>query len=294
MQYFPEVKQRPQERSSIRLCFRRTPPHQGVSEAGSARFDLSEWHQTTVASESTAQFQANISEHIHQLVLDSDDVEVFLRELAGMSARTLSAPGDKVLCGVTLWRHRKPVTVANSNAEAEEIGQVQYRFSDSPCMKASREQVTIELPDLEADTDWPVYTDMLMELGIRSLLAVPFKLEGDTRAALILYSGRADRFDGHTRAIAEDFVRQTSMALDLAVRLARYSEAAADLRATLETRTVIDMAVGIIMAQNRCTQIEAFNILKTASSTRNIKLREVARTVVLNLGQGPVKTYYDA
>ncbi|MEE2568723.1 GAF and ANTAR domain-containing protein [Pseudarthrobacter sp. J64] len=247
-----------------------------------------------MASESTAQFEEKISEHLHQLVLDSEDVEVFLRELAGISARTLSSPGDEVLCGVTLWRHRKPVTVANSNEAAEKIGQIQYRFSDSPCMKASREQVTIELPDLEESTDWPVYSELVMDLGIRSLLAVPFKLEGDTRAALILYSGRANRFEGRTRAIAEDFVRQTSMALDLAVRLARYSEAAADLRATLETRTVIDMAVGIIMAQNRCSQIEAFNILKTASSTRNIKLREVARTVVLNLGQGPVKTYYDA
>lgn len=248
----------------------------------------------TVASESTAHFEAKISEHLHQLVLDSDDVEAFLSELAGISARTLSSPGDEVLCGVTLWRHRKPVTVANSNDQAQEIGQVQYRFSDSPCMKASREQITIELPDLEEDTDWPVYAEMVMGLGIRSILAVPFKLEGDTRAALILYSGRPNRFEGRSRTIAEDFVRQTTMALDLAVRLARYSEAAADLRATLEARTVIDMAVGIIMAQNRCSQMEAFDILKTASSTRNVKLREVARTVVLNLGQGPVRTYYDA
>lgn len=235
-----------------------------------------------------------VTEHLHQLVLDSDDVEAFLRELAGISARTLSDPGDEILCGVTLWRHRKPVTVASSSDQAAEVGQVQYRFSDSPCMKASREQITIELPDLDEDSDWPVYADLLMGLGIRSILAVPFSLYGETRAALILYSGRANRFEGRTRIIAEDFVRQTSMALDLAVRLARYSEAAADLRATLETRTVIDMAVGIIMAQNRCSQTDAFEILKTASSTRNVKLREVARTVVDNLGQGSVQTYYDA
>lgn len=246
-----------------------------------------------MAGESTAHLEPTVSEHLHQLVLDSDDVEAFLRELASIAARILSAPGDDVLCGVTLWRHRKPVTVASSSDQAAEVGQVQYRFSDSPCMKASREQITIELPDLYDDEDWPVYAEVLMGLGVRSILAVPFQLYGDTRAALILYSGRPHRFEGRTRTIAEDIVRQTTMALDLAVRLAGYSEAAADLRATLETRTVIDMAVGIIMAQNRCSQLEAFDILKTASSTRNVKLREVARMVVANLGQGPVTTYYE-
>ena len=77
------------------------------------------------------------------------------------------------------------------------------------------------------------------------------------------------------------------------MRFAHYSETAAHLRATLETRTVIDMAVGIIMAQNRCSQQEAFELLKAASSTRNSKLQNVAAAVVNALGQGPAETHYD-
>jgi AmiR/NasT family two-component response regulator len=53
------------------------------------------------------------------------------------------------------------------------------------------------------------------------------------------------------------------------------------------------MAVGIIMAQNRCSQQDAFEILKTASSTRNAKLHDVATSVVNSLGQGPARTHYD-
>jgi AmiR/NasT family two-component response regulator len=53
------------------------------------------------------------------------------------------------------------------------------------------------------------------------------------------------------------------------------------------------MAVGIIMAQNRCSQHDAFEILKTASSTRNSKLHDVAASVVNSLGQGPARTHYD-
>jgi AmiR/NasT family two-component response regulator len=47
------------------------------------------------------------------------------------------------------------------------------------------------------------------------------------------------------------------------------------------------------MAQNRCSQQEAFELLKAASSTRNSKLRNVAAAVVNALGQGPAETHYD-
>ena len=129
--------------------------------------------------------------------------------------------------------------------------------------------------------------------GVRSILAIPFQLEGETRAALNLYSHRPGRFEGRVLDLAEDFVTQTSMALRLAVRFAHYSEAAANLKATLESRTVIDVAIGVIMAQNRCSQEDAIKLLKSASSTRNTKLHSVASAIVDSLGQGPAKTHYE-
>jgi AmiR/NasT family two-component response regulator len=56
---------------------------------------------------------------------------------------------------------------------------------------------------------------------------------------------------------------------------------------------VIDVAVGIIMAQNRCSQAEAFELLKSASSARNVKLHVVASGVVESLGQGPTRTHFE-
>jgi AmiR/NasT family two-component response regulator len=55
---------------------------------------------------------------------------------------------------------------------------------------------------------------------------------------------------------------------------------AAEPEATLETRTAIDVAVGIIMVQNRCSQDEAFELLKAASGACNVKLHVVAAAVV--------------
>jgi hypothetical protein len=53
-----------------------------------------------------------------------------------------------------------------------------------------------------------------------------------------------------------------------------------DLRATLETRPVIDLAKGILVAQQHCTPEEAFVMLTEASQNSNRKLRDVAHAMV--------------
>jgi GAF domain-containing protein len=160
-------------------------------------------------------------------------------------------------------------------------------------MTASRDQETVHIRDLEDHDRWPKYSDTVLGQGVRSILAVPFRLDGDTRAALNLYSHRPGRFEGKVMELAEDFVSQTSMALRLAVRFAHFSETAANLKATLESRTAIDVAIGIIMAQNRCSQEEAFELLKAASSARNVKLHGVATAIVGSLGHGPARTHFE-
>jgi AmiR/NasT family two-component response regulator len=53
-----------------------------------------------------------------------------------------------------------------------------------------------------------------------------------------------------------------------------------DLRATLETRPVIDVAKGILVARQHCTPDEAFAMLTEASQNSNRKLRDVAQAIV--------------
>ena len=53
------------------------------------------------------------------------------------------------------------------------------------------------------------------------------------------------------------------------------------------SRSVIDQAMGVIMAQNRATPDEAFAILRAASQSRNVKLREAAALIIQNLTGHP-------
>ncbi|UVJ41242.1 ANTAR domain-containing protein [Arthrobacter sp. CJ23] len=82
---------------------------------------------------------------------------------------------------------------------------------------------------------------------------------------------------------AESYEHIASGALRLSVRIARLSESRQNLMAAMESRTVIDLAAGVIMAENRCSQNDALTILKNASNYRNIKLRDLAASIVASI-----------
>ena len=56
---------------------------------------------------------------------------------------------------------------------------------------------------------------------------------------------------------------------------------------------MVDLAVGIIMGQNRCSQHEAFTILRTASGRSNMKLRDLAAQLVASVGEPAPQTHFD-
>jgi GAF domain-containing protein len=236
----------------------------------------------------------HVIDQLQDLVLKTDDVKVMLDELAAFSAATLADPAT-AFCSITLIQRKKPVTVASSGQGAVRLDETQYSAGDGPCLTAIREQTIIHVPDVGDEDRWPDYRAAAKDEGVGSSLSVPLALEGEAEAGLNLYSTRSHGFAGQDIDSVQEYVRHASKALRLAVRISRLAETKNNLVAALESRTVIDLAAGAIMAQNRCNQNDAVNILKMASSARNMKLRDVAETVVASLsGERSMYTHFDA
>ncbi|WP_318533030.1 GAF and ANTAR domain-containing protein [Arthrobacter vasquezii] len=226
---------------------------------------------------------------LQDAVLDSADVEAFLNELCRHAAGALG-DREEILCGITLLRERKAATVASSSERAREMDEVQYKFDDGPCLSAARNQTTVHVADVNQEEHWADYIGAVADRGMQSILAVPFDLMGDAKAALNLYADRAHKFTDETVERAAAYAAEAARSLRLAVRIAHHSEIAEDLRTAMESRTAIDIAIGVIMCQSRCSQTEAFEFLKKASSHRNIKLRELAVQIVASAGQSAEPT----
>jgi GAF domain-containing protein len=233
-----------------------------------------------------------VAEQLQDLILSSEDVDDFLEDLAVFSSDILGG-GVEVHCGVTLKRDKRAITVASSSAQAKLLDEVQYGFGDGPCLHAIATEHTTVISDVRTDNRWPDYFAAVAEFGFYSMMGVPLILGQSGGAALNFYAREPDTFGPDAVRIAEGYAAQASRALQLALRLAHRSETADHLKRAMDSRTTIDLAVGIIMGQNRCSQDEAFIILKNASSSRNVKLREIAAGIVSSIGQGPAETFFE-
>lgn len=174
------------------------------------------------------------------------------------------------------------------------MDELQYEVGDGPCLTAMRTGTTVSVPDVREEVRWPEYITAVSAQGIGSILGLPLPLEGTAKGALNLYSPLRNGFTHEDISRAEAFAGQTAKSLRLKLRLAQLNEANNDMAEAMKSRTVIDMAVGAIMAQNRCSQEAAMQILIRASNTRNVKLRDLAASVVASLTDNrPVRTHFE-
>lgn len=113
-------------------------------------------------------------------------------------------------------------------------------------------------------------------------LRIPLLLDADRSAVVSFYSA-AGPFSSDDVEHAHHFAVEASRALLIALNCSQLRDSRDDLAAALQSRTIIDLAIGAIMAQNRCGREAAFKILRNTSNNRNLKIRDVARAVVASI-----------
>jgi len=134
---------------------------------------------------------------------------------------------------------------------------------------------------------WPRFEAAAQARGIRSCLGLPLVADGKPVGVLNLYGRGVAAFGPDQVHRAEKLAENASGALSLMLRLASYSELTDQLRSSLTSRAVIYQALGVIMAQERCTQAKAFEMLRGASQNSNVKLRDIASAIVTSVSGEP-------
>lgn len=175
----------------------------------------------------------------------------------------------------------------------DRLDEVQAGFDEGPCLEAQRTNTVISVADVRSERRWPGYMAAVREFGMRSVLALPLTLQSEAAAAMNLYTSTPEAFGPAEIEAARRYAELASKVGVIALRLAAYSENVEHLQAAMESRTAIDIAIGVVMGQNRCSQEEAFAILRKASSHRNVKLRVLAEELVASVGRQSASTVFD-
>jgi hypothetical protein len=169
-------------------------------------------------------------------------------------------------------------TIAASSDLVVLVDQLQIDADEGPCLDASRRDDTFCADDLLDDDRWPAFGPVAVAAGIRSVLA--YSLSARRPSALNLYSGLPTAFGVIDRAQGLLFATLARHALDSAEERVAGEARERNLAEALRTRELIGQAQGILMERERITADQAFAVLRRASQHMNVKLREVAESLV--------------
>ncbi len=227
---------------------------------------------------------ASASGHLFGLLVESPDLDAVLDKIVHLAAEVVVPAAG---CGITVRRDGRPYSAATSSELAAQADQLQYAADEGPCLDALRDGTMVQVDDLSQDLRWPRYRSQALTYGVLSSLSLPLIIDGERLGALNLYSTTRAFIDSSQRREAEAFASQCAAALTVTLRLTRQAQVQQQLAKAMVSSSIIDHAIGILMAQQRCTAGAAFELLRQASQNRNRKLRDIAADIITKVSGEP-------
>jgi hypothetical protein len=204
-------------------------------------------------------------------------LEELLTRVAGYAVRAI--PGADG-AGLTLQEQDRPDTVVTTADFAREIETIQYSLGEGPCITAAHEAHTVVSGSLGADPRWRRFGGAVARLGVHSVVSLPLVTTAGVVGAMNVYAHAKHAFDDRAAEIGEIYAAPAAVAVQNAQALAQTQRHAARLQTALETRAVIEQAIGILLSRGGGNELQALNRLRALSQHDHAKLSEVARRIV--------------
>jgi len=213
-----------------------------------------------------------------EILVTEQTVEKTLRQVLELAC-TAIAGGDEG--GITLLEAEGPSTAIATSDLALAVDNSQY-YADNggPCLEAYRRQQTLRIDSTAHDERWPEFAAAAVAHGLGSSMSVPLIVGGDGLGAINLYCRRENGFTDADELLAASLASCASVTLANARTCWRAARLADQLREALETRGVIDQAIGVLIARHGCSPQQAFHLLAAASQRNRLPLPEVAADLV--------------
>ena len=163
--------------------------------------------------------------------------------------------------------------LAATDALVRDLDDLQYTLVEGPCVDAVRESPVVSVQHARHEQRWPRYLREAVSRGLRSQLGLRLYTDDGTIGVLNLYSTSSDTLTDEVRQMAELFSAYATMAMGRA-------QGEDSLNGAIASRQVIGQATGIVMERYSLTEARAFEYLLRVSSLTNVKLRDLARSMV--------------
>lgn len=225
----------------------------------------------------------NAAAELAALLLSTESFDDLLRGVAELAVRIVAGAAS---ASVTLTERGRLITVAAADTVALQIDRHQYETETGPCVDALRSGTVVYAPDLRDERRWGELNTIMLSHGVLGVLSVPLTVRNGAVGVLNLFTRVDHGFNERDQELARALAAHAAVAVTAAMRTYDDVSLSDHLRAALSSRSVIDQAIGIVMAREQCSAERAFDVLRNVSQQRNVKLRQVASELVKAIEHG--------
>jgi len=162
-----------------------------------------------------------------------------------------------------------------------DIDIVQYKeFNEGPCITCMESRRACVSGSLGSDKRWPHFGGRVARMAVHSALSLPLIVGEEVIGAINAYARSRDAFGEHAVQLGSQFAGPAAVSVHNAQLLAGAQERTKALQRALESRAVIDQAIGIIRSRSGVSAEVAFDRLTRLSQTENVRLHLVAERMV--------------
>jgi len=211
------------------------------------------------------------------LVADYDVVDLLDRLVVG-SVDLLNTTA----AGLLLDDQRGHLTLmASSSEESRLLEMFQLQNNEGPCLDCIRTGTPVTSADLAQDVArWPKFVPAALEAGFRSVVAVPLRLRDQTIGGLNMFHAQAEEVDPDTQRLAQALADVATIGILQRRSVHRSVQVAEQLQHALNSRIAIEQAKGVIAERRTIGMDAAFDVLRSHARNNNLKLTELAVSVV--------------
>jgi transcriptional regulator with GAF, ATPase, and Fis domain len=171
--------------------------------------------------------------------------------------------------------------LAASSENTLHLETFQVQRDEGPCLECYKTGAAVLAPNLEMDQDrWPQFVAAARAAGFASVHALPLRLRETTLGAMGLFGTSVGSLNEEDLRLGQALADVASVALVQDRAATDRATIVEQLQGALTSRVVIEQAKGVLSQQGRLDMGEAFAALRKYSRDRNLRLGEVAATVV--------------
>ncbi|MFP3461408.1 GAF and ANTAR domain-containing protein [Arthrobacter globiformis] len=189
--------------------------------------------------------------------------------------------------GTLIDAQGRPTSTASTNSLVQEADRLQYDLGEGPCLTAWASAQPVLVDDVRNEQRWPAWSQASAGMGMLSCISVPLlvpDLDGHNRpeaiGALKVYADRPGAFDEHSEQVLALLAGPAALILSNLQARERAAHLSDVLKDALHSRSLIDMAKGVLMERLRVGEREALQAMISRARTEEILLSAVAQRIL--------------